>query len=257
MNRSTPTLPLTARSLLAFATLAVALVLTACSPTTTPPASAPDVPASLEPASSTEITSADAAAALVLASDSRFANLAPKNPDLIGQCCFYEVTPSADGWEVKIEIGWGDCQAGCIDRHHWFYAVDRKGDVRLDREDGSPLPPGVPAAAGGTGTLGDGVAGITGTAVAGPTCPVVTPNDPSCADRPVAGATIRIVDATGLEVATLTTDADGGFSVALPPGTYQVRADPSVGTMAAPAPVDVVVDRSAELVQLTYDTGIR
>src|SRR4051794_25166346 len=37
---------------------------------------------------------ADRAAAAVLATDPLFANLQPSNPDLIGQCCFYEVKPT-------------------------------------------------------------------------------------------------------------------------------------------------------------------
>jgi hypothetical protein len=245
------------------------LILGACSPTATPlPSAAPSgsspsgsptgSPAGSAPASSapgpTSISSPEAAAAAVLASDPRFAGLTAKDPDLIGQCCFYTVTPAADGYTVTIEIGWGDCPAGCIDRHHWFYAVRTDGTIRLDREDGPPVPAGIPAPGGGTT---GGVIGIRGIATAGPVCPVVQPNDPACADRPVAGALVHVIDATGTEVATLETDATGVFVVSLPPGRYQVVPDPVPGLMGTAAPSDVTVGATLALVQLVYDTGIR
>ena len=74
-------------------------------------------------------------------------------------------------------------------------------------------------------------------ATAGPTCPVARPNDPACADRPIAGVAVHILDATGLEVATLQTDAAGGFTVALPPGQYRVQADAVEGLMGTAEPV--------------------
>jgi hypothetical protein len=190
---------------------------------------------------------------LVLASDARFAGLGAQDPNLIGQCCFWTATPAADGFDVTIEVGWGDCPAGCINRHHWFYSVATDGTIHLDREDGPPVPAGVPGPADGT----TGVVGIRGIAAAGPVCPVVRPNDPNCADRPVAGATVHVFDATGLEVATLETDATGSFVVALPPGRYRVQGDAVEGLMGTAPPVDVTVAATLELVQLAYDTGIR
>ena len=94
-------------------------------------------------------------------------------------------------------------------------------------------------------------------ATAGPTCPVARPNDPACADRPIAGVAVHILDATGLEVATLQTDAAGGFTVALPPGQYRVQADAVEGMMGTAQPVDVTVGATLALVQLAFDTGIR
>jgi hypothetical protein len=151
--------------------------------------------------------------------------------------------------------------------------VTRDGVVTLDRDDGPPVPAGVPGGGAGAGTTG-GVdtgggdtgggattgkiaAGIQGVALAGPVCPVVTVDDPACADRPVAGALVHIVDATGVEVATLVTDAAGAFTIALPPGRYDVRADPVNGLMGGPAPSTVEVGDDVAVVQLAYDTGIR
>jgi hypothetical protein len=198
------------------------------------------------------VDSAEAAAALVIATDPRFAGLVPNDPDLIGQCCFYTVTPAADGFAVTIEIGWGDCPAGCIERHHWFYEVTSSGTIRLDHEDGPPVPAGVP----NPGTTG-GVIGISGIATAGPTCPVAQPNDPACADRPVAGATIHVFDSTGLEFETLDNDARVAFVVTQAPGRYRVVADKNAGFMGTPPPMDVTVETGLAIVQLPYDTGIR
>jgi hypothetical protein len=237
------------------------LILGACGPTATPPASAApsasspigSPPASVAPGP-TSISSPEAAAAVVLASDPRFAGLTAKDSNTIGQCCFYTVAQAADGFTVTIEIGWGDCPAGCIDRHHWFYKVGTDGTVRLDHEDGPPVPAGIPAPGGGeTG----GVIGIRGIATAGPACPVVRPNDPACADRPVSGAVVHVIDATGTEVATLETDAAGAFVVTLPPGRYRVVPDPVPGLMGTAGPLDVTVGATQAIVQLVYDTGIR
>jgi hypothetical protein len=256
-----PTIPI-GRSRVAATFLAMGLLFGACAPTATPPpqSSAPPSPSpsSTGPSPSivpgpTTISSADAAAAIVLASDPRFAGLTAKDPNLIGQCCFYVVTPAGDGFAVKVEIGWGDCPAGCINRHHWSYTVRRDGTIHLDQEDGPPLPPGVPAPGGGTG----GVIGIRGTATAGPVCPVMRPGDTNCADRPVAGALVHVLDATGTEVATLETDAAGAFAVTLPPGRYRVVPDPVPGLMGTAQAVDVTVGAGQVVVQLTYDTGIR
>jgi Carboxypeptidase regulatory-like domain len=208
------------------------------------------------------VTTPDAAAQLVIASDARFAGIGKKDPNLIGACCFYEATAGGDGsFAVTIEIGWGDCPAGCTDRHRWFYTVAADGTLVLVREEGSPVPDGV----GGGGSGGDGVGGgilpggpgIAGQALAGPTCPVVRPGDPSCNSRPVAGATILIRDATGTVVAQMTTDADGRFQVKVPPGDYRIEPQPVEGLIGGAEPIDVTVGADFKVVQLSYDTGIR
>jgi hypothetical protein len=112
-----------------------------------------------------------------------------------------------------------------------------------------PAPPGP-----------DGIL-LRGSALAGPTCPVERdPPDPACAERPVAGAEVRVLAVeSGAEVARVTTDADGAFDVELPPGRYRLVAQPVAGLMAAPAPLEVVLaaEQSPEPVVLAYDTGIR
>lgn len=262
--RTTRPTALTASSAVGVLLVLVGLLATACSSNATPlpsasapPSVAPSIGPSVAP-SPTAITTVEEAAAAVLATDPRFQGLKPQDPNLIGACCFYMATETPTGYAVTIEIGWGDCPSGCIDRHHWFYSVTPGGAVHLDREDGPDLPPGVPGSGGGDGTTGvGGRPGIRGIVSAGPVCPVVQPNDPNCADRPVVGATIHVVDATGLEVAVLETDASGAFSVILPAGRYRVSADPIEGMMGTAAPMDVTVGAGLELVRLSFDTGIR
>ena len=102
---------------------------------------------------------------------------------------------------------------------------------------------------------------LSGTAMAGPTCPVERdPPDPDCADRPVAGAEILVLDASGSEVARVTTGEDGTFSVVLEAGSYQLVPQPVEGLMGgAPAPVAVELEagKPPDPVNLAYDTGIR
>jgi len=101
---------------------------------------------------------------------------------------------------------------------------------------------------------------LTGRAVAGPTCPVVTdPPDPACEDRPVAGAEIAVLDQAGETVASAVTGEEGSFSVSLPAGRYQLVPQPVEGLLGTASPIDVVLAMGVEPepVILAYDTGIR
>jgi len=240
-------------------------------PASTPPPASSKVPASTPGAGGSPITEAEAIAR-VLAQDPRFAGITPLDPDLIGQAAWYEVSPAVGGWRVTITKGWGDCQAGCISRHTWVYEVDGAGNVRLVEERGDGLDDGTGLGSGGgpgDGELSppiaipaDGGPWIAGLAHAGPICPVaqVAP-DPSCADRPVAGAAVVIRDGDGRAVARSTTATDGTFLVAVPAGGgYVVEAGPVDGVLGTPAAQTVIVpdDPSAWVVaDLAYDTGIR
>ena len=151
-----------------------------------------------------------------------FAGIGPTDPNLIGGCCSWQGSETGDGFTVVFEVGWGDCPAGCIDRHAWTFAVARDGAVTLLDDAGSPVPSGMPGSdfgsgggsdgsAGGGGGILPGGTGIEGHVLAGPTCPVVRPNDPACADRPLAGVTLIVLTAAGTEAARTTTDANGYF----------------------------------------------
>ena len=188
----------------------------------------------------------DAAAAtrLALAQQVRFAGIGPYDEHAIGQAAWYQVADVEDGWQVVIRIGWGDCPAGCINEHRWTYAVGRDASVELIREEGDALPDAT---------------GVRGMVTAGPTCPVERePPDPGCAERPVAGAVLVFTDPGGLEVARVTSAADGTFTVELPPGAYHVSAEPVDGLMGTPGPIDVQVEAGQQTeLQVSYDTGIR
>lgn len=100
---------------------------------------------------------------------------------------------------------------------------------------------------------------VTGTAVSGPTCPVVTePPDPACDDRPVADAEMVIVDEAGTEVARVRTDGEGRFSVELEAGEYRLVPQPVEGLMGTPPEVGIVVhETDVDVGLISYDTGIR
>jgi hypothetical protein len=189
----------------------------------------------------------------VIASDPRFSDVRPYDPNMIGQAAWWTAEPTAGGFAVTIRIGWGDCQAGCIDEHVWHYSVATDGTLELIAEEGDELPPG---------SVGDGTADtgeVSGRALAGPTCPVVQdPPDPACADRPVDGAVIAVRDAAGTEVARVTTASDGLFTLELPGGTYTLEPQPVEGLMGTAAPVEVTVVPGGPpvMVDLAYDTGI-
>ncbi|MGH2475520.1 MAG: hypothetical protein ACRDIL_09665, partial [Candidatus Limnocylindrales bacterium] len=198
------------------------------------------------------------AVAAVVAHEPRFAGIAQREPDMIGQANWYEVQPASGvgAFIVTMRLGWGDCPSGCIDEHSWVYAVGPNGEVTLQSEGGSDVPADAwpaPGAGHGMGT------GLFITAVAGPTCPVEqVPPDPACAPRPVAGATILILDGQGNDVGKATLDAAGSALIDLPPGDYVVRAAEIDGLMGVPEPQQtVVVEGVATPVVLAYDTGIR
>jgi hypothetical protein len=82
------------------------------------------------------------AAALVIAQNQDFLGFGAKNPDAIGQCCWWEVTQTSEGYRVLVHAGWGDCPSGCIENHEWVYAVSSAGEVELLEESGDPVPAG-------------------------------------------------------------------------------------------------------------------
>jgi len=259
--------------------LLAALVVAGCGgaagPASAPPAAS--TPPTATPAASATpggavLTEAEAVAR-VLAQDPRFSGIGPTDPNLIGQSAWYEVSPAVVGWRVTVTVGWGDCQAGCINRHIWVYDVDPAGAVTLVEERGDPVGDGSgDGSAGGSDgvSTGDppvaipaeGGPWIAGRAVAGPVCPVERiPPDPACADRPVAGAVIVIRDAGGAEVARATTAEDGTFLVGVPGGgSWTVEPQPAEGLLGtAPAIVVEVADEPSAwaAVDVAYDTGIR
>jgi hypothetical protein len=141
----------------------------------------------------TEVTSGAEAAAAVAARNPLFDGIGPQDPNVIGASAWWTATPTdaatpPSAWTVVFEVGSGDCQAGCIDRHTWTYLVEQDGTVTFQGETGGPLPDDVLAGlvASATGP------GVGGRVTAGPVCPVERPGDASCVPRAVASATLSI-----------------------------------------------------------------
>ena len=201
------------------------------------------------------VTTPDDALAAVIATDPRLTGLTVLDPDMIGQSAWAEVQEASGvgAFIVAVTIGWGDCQAGCIDRHTWSYSVLPDGTVELQSEEGAPVPADAWPSPGG-----DGRTGLLITATGGPVCPVVQdPPDPDCADRPVI-AEVIIRDVAGDEVDRVTLDASGFAFVEVPAGGYIVEGPPVDGLMGTPGPVSATVaDGGGTPVALVYDTGIR
>ena len=107
----------------------------------TPPSARPTPTPITVPASTKE-----AAAALVVASNPLFTGTTEYDPDMIGASRWWKATALPDGgWSIELMIGWGDCPAGCIERHVWVYEVTPVGAVTLKSESGDEVPANLPA----------------------------------------------------------------------------------------------------------------
>ncbi len=110
-------------------------------------------------------------------------------------------------------------------------------------------------AAGGRAT-----SGVTGHVTLGPTCPVESAGSP-CEDQPPANVVVTVSEAlpgeaygAGPAVARGTTNAEGSFRIAVPPGEYMVTAHAGMSCELMDA--RVLEDRFVT-VTVTCDTGIR
>jgi hypothetical protein len=96
---------------------------------------------------------------------------------------------------------------------------------------------------------------VFGVVLAGPTCPVETPDEP-CPPRPV-DAEISAQDGEGAIVASTRTDADGDYTLSLEPGGYTLVADTGAALpFCDPVTVSVPTDRPVRA-DISCDTGIR
>lgn len=107
------------------------------------------------------------------------------------------------------------------------------------------------ASGGGTGTL-------VGRVLLWPTAPVCRPEAPCSAPLPYRQVQIKRTD--GAVAATVTTDQQGRFTVALAPGTYEVYVVLGQGLpgvrQASSGAVTIVTGQTAS-VTVTVDSGIR
>lgn len=139
------------RPTLLAAVIVAATVLVACSgstpsavptptfrPTPTPVGAAPS-PSSVP--GKIVIGSAIDAGTAVVASNPLFEGIGPRREDMIGQDRYWVATPLDGGrYRIEVTIGWGDCPAGCIDKHIWTYEVWPDGALELVSEVGPALP---------------------------------------------------------------------------------------------------------------------
>jgi len=102
--------------------------------------------------------------------------------------------------------------------------------------------------------------GVAGWVHLGPQCPVETESDP-CEDKPAAGSKVTVAtplpgnpDTGGEVVARTTTDADGNYRVAVPPGRYVVTAQAG---MSCELKNIRVTTGAYSRVDIPCDTGIR
>lgn len=111
-------------------------------PTPQPSPSSPSNPPSPTPIAQ-PVTTPEEAASVVTGSDPRFAGIGRLDPNLIGASAWWTAEAAAGGgFVVTVVIGWGDCPAGCINRHQWRFDVRPDGTLTLLEETGEPLPAG-------------------------------------------------------------------------------------------------------------------
>ena len=89
-------------------------------------------------------------------------------------------------------------------------------------------------------------------------CPVLRPDSP-CPDQPLSASITVTRDADGSVVATARSAADGGYRIALAPGSYTLRArnlSNAVLPRGSDERVMVESDRFVTVV-LRFDSGVR
>jgi hypothetical protein len=100
--------------------------------------------------------------------------------------------------------------------------------------------------------------GISGKIVLGPTCPVERiPPDPACAPKGYQATVIVKSNDGQKEISRFTSQADGSFSVNLPPGTYLLVP---ISTAVYPRGLEqtVIVEKNKYTdVTISFDSGIR
>ena len=102
---------------------------------------------------------------------------------------------------------------------------------------------------GGTQT-----SGIEGQVSIGPVRPI---ERKGVANQRPYEARITVLNATGREIASVNSNPEGKFRIALPPGTYVLRPEqPGLYPRASAQQVKVSRDRITQ-VDITYDSGIR
>lgn len=131
-------------AIIALGTLAFALAACGGASASTAPSTEPTLRPTPTPIAVPVLTPADAAA-LVIAADPRFAGAIERTPDVIGASKWWTATPlEGGGYRIELTMGWGDCPAGCINRHTWTFEVSPDGRLTAKGETGDPIPVPLP-----------------------------------------------------------------------------------------------------------------
>jgi hypothetical protein len=141
----------TTRSLPRLFPLAVVLVVLAACSGSTAGAPGASAAAASAPAAGRCVTTPEAAVERIVALEPRLAGIAAQDPDTVGASSWYVATPTDDGYDVEVYVGWGDCMAGCIEDHTWMFSVTRDGAVELLSEQGQAVPDAAWPSPGGAG----------------------------------------------------------------------------------------------------------
>ena len=89
------------------------------------------------------ITTPEQAAARVGEVDQRFLGFPEQSSALIGASAWWTSESMATGgFRITFTNGWGDCPAGCINKHNWVFEVGATGVVTPAGESGDPVPSG-------------------------------------------------------------------------------------------------------------------
>ncbi|MBI2845004.1 MAG: hypothetical protein HYX86_00515 [Chloroflexi bacterium] len=101
--------------------------------------------------------------------------------------------------------------------------------------------------------------GIFGQVLLGPQCPVVMEGqEEECADKPYQATIVVKTEDGSREITRFTSDTNGFFRVALPPGTYLLDPLPGGEPFPFGKPQVVVVEPGKYIEMIIYyDTGIR
>ena len=130
------------RGALAIVVLSAAILVAACAAARAP-SSSPSPTPSARPTPTPIVAparTAEQAAALVIATNPLFVGARALNPEMMGASKWWKATPLAGGgYSIEVTIGWGDCPAGCINRHVWTFEVTANGQVKLVTETGDPV----------------------------------------------------------------------------------------------------------------------
>ena len=75
------------------------------------------------------IPDAAGAIAAVKSQFNQVVDVRPKSPGSIGATTDITTIERADGWDLVFWKGSGDCPAGCIDNHYYYFSVKKDGRV--------------------------------------------------------------------------------------------------------------------------------